>query len=196
MSTPLTNIRVFVQWTEQTVFAGEDIECQITFKNIAPTPNPSRATLHPPSANGLAPGGDRQRKTPVAQSKNGSALSSSSRPAPPSRGHRTTLSLNVPVNTVRSQGASDSWNGVPLKGREGSAHKRSVSIISIGASESGVVGDIAGHGGKGERPRITKSHGRSASLQIVPRRHGVNGGPVSGRLNIQLFSIIANYHYH
>jgi RAB6A-GEF complex partner protein 2 len=100
--------------------------------------------------------------------------------------------LNVLVNTVRSQGASDSWNGLPSKGREGGAHKRSVSIISIGATENGIVGDIAGHGGKGERPRITKSHGRSASLQIVPRRHGVNGGPVSGMFNIQLFSIVAN----
>ncbi|TVY31183.1 Protein sat1 [Lachnellula hyalina] len=184
MSTPLTNIRVFVQWTEQTVFAGEDIECQVTFKNIAPTPTPSRAaTLHPPSVNGPAPGGERQRKSPVSQVKNGSVLSSSSRPAQPSRGHRTTMSLNVPVNTVRSQGASDSWNGAPMKGREGSAHKRSVSIISISASENGVVGDVSGHAGKGERPRLNKSHGRSASLQIVPRRHGVNGGPVSAPLN-------------
>ncbi|TVY81275.1 Protein sat1 [Lachnellula suecica] len=182
MSTPLTNIRVFVQWKEQTVFAGEDIECEITFKNTAttPIPTPSRTTLHPPSANGFAPGGDRQRKTPVAQLKNGSI--SSPRPAPPGRGHRTTLSLNVPVNTVRSHGASDSWSGAPSKGKEG-AHKRSVSIISIGASENGTVGDIAGHGGKAERPRGSKHHGRSASLHIVPRRHGVAGGPPSAPLN-------------
>ncbi|TVY34916.1 Protein sat1 [Lachnellula occidentalis] len=184
MSTPLTNIRVFVQWTEQTVFAGEDIECQVTFKNIAPTPTPSRtATVPPPSANGLAPGVERQRKSPVAQVKNGSVLSSSSRPAQPSRGHRSTVSLNVPVNTVRSRGASDAWNGLPTKGREGGGHKRSVSIISMGASDNGVAGDIAGHGGREERPRLNKGHGRSASLQILPRRHGVNGGPVSAPLN-------------
>lgn len=195
MSTPLTNIRVFVQWTEQTVFAGEDIECQITFKNVAPIPNSSSATvtLQPPSANGLAPAGDRQRKTPAAQVKNGSALSP--RPAPPNRGHRTTLSLNVPVNTVRSQAAPELWNGASSKGKEASAHKRSVSIISIGASENGVVGDIAGHGGKGERPRGSKSHGRSASLQIVPRRNGINGGPTSGIYYLESFRIQANYLY-
>jgi len=179
MSTPLTNIRVFVHWTEQTVFAGEDIECEITFKNIAPTPTPSRSTLHPPSANGFVPGGDRQRKPPAAQVKNGPMQMQSPRPAPPNRGHRTTLSLNVPVNAVRSQSGSD-WNGVPVKGKEGGSHKRSVSIISIGNSESGIVGDIAGHGSKAERPRMPKNHGRSASLQIVPRRQGVAGGPPSG----------------
>lgn len=180
MSTPLTNIRVFVQWTEQTVFAGEDIECEITFRNIAPTPAPSRATLHPPLANGFAPGGDRQRKTTAAHVKNGSA--SSARPVPQS-GHRTTLSLNVPVNTVRSQAAPDSWNVAPSKGKQGHSHKRSVSIISIGASDSGVIGDITGSVGNVERPQRSKGHGRSASLQIVPRRHGVNGGPPSGMFN-------------
>lgn len=179
MSTPLSNIRVFVQWTEQTVFAGEDIECQITFKNVATTPVPSKSSLHPPASNGFATG-DRQRKAPAAQIKGNTTLSP--RSGPTSRGHRTTLSLNVPVGAGRSQPGSSPWNGGPPKAtKEGGTHKRSVSIISIGASES-AADDVASHGSVPERPRrMSRGHGRSASLQIVPRRHGVNGGPTSGK---------------
>jgi hypothetical protein len=181
MSNPLTNIRVFVQWTEQTVFAGEDIECQITFKNVATTPTPSRTTLHPASANGFAPGGERQRKGPSTQSKN--SATSNHKPLPPNRGHRATLSLNAPVGVGRPQPSSRSWTeGPPKVGKDGSSHKRSVSIISIGASE-GAVDDGASHSSliEGSR-RIPRGHGRSASLQIVPRRQGINGGPPSGRI--------------
>jgi len=175
----LTNIRVFVNWTEQTVFAGEDIECQITFKNIATIPPPSKSTLQPPSANGFSPGGDRQRKLPAAQIKRDPTLSP--RPSTQSRGHRTTLSLNVPAGSVRALPTSTSWNGGAARSSKDGGHKRSVSIISIGASE-GVPDDIASNGSLIERPRAaTRGHGRSASLQIVPRRHGVNGGPISGK---------------
>ncbi|EPE30471.1 hypothetical protein GLAREA_03438 [Glarea lozoyensis ATCC 20868] len=182
MSTPLSNIRVFVQWTEQTVFAGEDVECEITFKNIATVPTPSRSTLHPSSAagNGFAPGGERPRKAPSVQAKNGST-SPRPRPLRPERGHKASLSLNVPPSSARSQRTTDSWNGAPLSGvKKGKGgHSRSVSIISIGASESSTIAD-GGNVNSNDRPR-NKGHGRSASLQIVPRRHGVNGGPPSGK---------------
>ena len=186
MSTPLNNIRVYVQWTEQTVFAGEDIECEITFKNVAPTPTPSRTSLHPSAANGFAPGAERQRKAPASQTKSNSTLNTRPGP-PPGRGHRTTLSLNVPVGSVRSQPASGQWSGGPPKAaKEGGTHKRSVSIISIGASEGG-VDDATNQRSFPERPRgISRGHGRSASLQIVPRRHGVNGGPISGKALLHL----------
>jgi hypothetical protein len=179
MSSPLTNIRVFVQWTEQTVFAGEDIECEITFKNIAITPAPSRTTLHPSTANGFATGGDRQRKAPGAQVKS-NALSP--RPSQAARGHRTTLSLTVPVTSVRSsQVGSGSWNGGHSGvGKESGSHKRSVSIISIGASET-IADDVASQNSLPEGPRrFSRGHGRSASLQIVPRKNGIAGGPTSG----------------
>jgi hypothetical protein len=180
MSTQLTNIRVFVQWTEQTVFAGEEIECQITFKNIATTPAPSKTLLHPSATNGFASGGERQRKAPTTQIKANSTPNP--RPSPPNRGHRTTLSLTTPVGPVQPQSAPGSWNGGPPKvSKDGSTHKRSVSIISIGASEGGVE-DLKSHGNLPERPRgLSRGHGRSASLQIVARRHGINGGPTSGK---------------
>src|ERR1700761_9188275 len=33
-----SNIRVFVRWHDQNVFAGEDVKCSITFKNVARPP--------------------------------------------------------------------------------------------------------------------------------------------------------------
>jgi hypothetical protein len=176
MSTPLSNIRVFVQWTDQTVFAGEDIECQITFKNVASNPPPPRTLLHPP-ANGFAPGGDRQRNLPVSQVRNSNGLNT--RPPPSVRGHRPTLSLTAPVGVGRPPSVG-SWAGGHTKAlASGSTHKRSVSIISIGASESAADdGASQGNAGKASQ-RMPGAHRRSASLQILPRRSGMNG-PSSG----------------
>ncbi|PVH83666.1 Rgp1-domain-containing protein [Cadophora sp. DSE1049] len=181
MSAPLTNIRVFVQWTQQTVFAGEDVECQITFKNIANAPTPPRTSLHPSSANGSA-SADRQRKTAVSQIKDNGSLAP--RPSSSSKGHRTTLSLNVPAAPVGPQSASSLFNGASSRAsKDGNSHKRSVSIISIGASEGG-GDDFNSHGSFSERPRGgARGHGRSASLQIVPRRHAINGVPPTAPMN-------------
>jgi RAB6A-GEF complex partner protein 2 len=187
MSPFTSNIRVFVQWSEQTVFAGEDIECQITFKNVAAVPNAPRSSSHPSSLNGFAPGGGRERKstplqTPAAQGKNN--ISQNSRTAPSSRGHRSTLSLNVPVGSERSNPGPEPRNsGHGQVGTEERSHKRSVSIISLGISED--PGDEAitqRNVAEGSR-RPSRGHVRASSLQIVPRRSGTNGaGPLSGRV--------------
>ena len=182
MSNPSSNIRVFVHWTEQTVFAGEDIECAITFKNVATTPTPSRTTLHPATANGFA-SGERQRKGPVAQVKSNTL---SPRPPQTTRGHRTTLSLTAPVTSVRSsQVGSGSWNGGHSRGgKESGSHKRSVSIISIGASDNFVEDAGSQYSQPEGSRRLSRGHGRSASLQIVPRKNGIAGGPTSGNCEL------------
>ncbi|OWO97449.1 hypothetical protein B2J93_5262 [Marssonina coronariae] len=180
MSAALTNIRVFVQWTEQTVFAGEDIECLVTFKNIANAPT-SKTSLHPSSANTSTPA-DRQRKNAISQIRNNASLS----PRAPfsSRGHRTTVSMSVPAPSIAPQPVMPAWwNGAPIKiaqaGRN--AHKRSVSIMSIGASE-GCADDVASHSSFPERPRGgPRGHERSTSLQMISRRRGSNSGPLSGK---------------
>lgn len=174
-----------MQWAEQTVFAGEDIECQITFKNIANTPAHSRASLHPQSANGFTSAvdrPDRQRKIQVPQRKSNSAISS--RGIPTTRGHRTTLSLSTPAAFARPQPNPNSWTtGPPKVTKDGHTHKHSVSIISIGPSDVGAE-DVNSSGSAVERSTgPSRGHGRSASLQIVPRRNGVNGGPTSAPVN-------------
>jgi hypothetical protein len=181
-----SNIRVFVQWSEQTIFAGEDIECQITFKNVAAIPNAPRSSPHPGSLNGFSLSEGRERKstplqTPAAQGKN--TTSQNSRAAQSSRGHRSALSLNVPVGGGRSnQAHGPKTSGDNDVGIEGRSHKRSVSIISLGISED--PGDEAvthRNVTEGSR-RPSRGHARASSLQIVPRRTGTNGaGPLSGR---------------
>jgi hypothetical protein len=181
MSTPLTNIRVFVHWIEQTVFAGEDVECEITFKNVATTPTPARTALHPSAANGFASGGERHRKGPGVQVKSNTL---SPRPPQTTRGHRATLSLTAPVTSAQSsQVGSGSWNGNHSRGgKESGSHKRSVSIISIGASEATADGAATQNSFPNGPRRLSRGHGRSASLQMVPRKNGVVGGPTSGSL--------------
>jgi RAB6A-GEF complex partner protein 2 len=181
-----SSIRVFVQWSDQTVFAGEDIECQITFRNVASVSNPPRSSSHPGSLNGFT-GRERQRKTsplqtPALQAKNSSIPNS--RAATSNRGHRSTLSLNVPVGSGRVTQSSGTRNNRPNEAvLEQRPHRRSVSIISLGISEP--PGDETASlntVGEGSR-RPSKGHVRASSLQIVPRRSGINGaGPMSGRL--------------
>lgn len=183
MSTsPSNSMRVFVRWKEQTVFAGENIECEITFKNIAAVPTPTRASLHP-NLNGFALGGSR--KAPSTQVKSGSPLNPHSAQA--GKGHRSTLSLTVPASSLRSPVTSGSWPSRNIAGasRDGEQHKRSISIISIGASEA-TNDDSASQKGYMDRVRPARGHGRAASLQIVSRGLGINSSSVLGMCPMSL----------
>ena len=177
-STSSTTIRAFVQWREQTVFAGEEVQCKITFKNIAQSPGISSRPIPPtPKLNGFAPGGERQRKTaplqPITHSRNGSWSSPTQNPrsqVPPVRGHRPTLSLNVPV----SLGSARPSTGTSTPDQNGSTtprqHQRSLSIVSLG--------DDGGEHTRGRQSMIMpasgrgpiKQHVRSTSLQVLPYR--------------------------
>ncbi|KAF2281472.1 Rgp1-domain-containing protein [Westerdykella ornata] len=168
-----STIRVFVQWKESTVFAGEDIECTITFKNVAvphgqDSPNASKH-------NSLAPGGERQqRKIPPVQSSTRPSISRNSSfgsgaPPPHLRGHRPALSLATPsiASERRSPGLPNgalhngNGDGAPTNRHN---HQRSLSIISLGAETA----TEASH--DRAPPRRPRGHARSASLQVVPGR--------------------------
>ncbi|KAF2190632.1 Rgp1-domain-containing protein [Zopfia rhizophila CBS 207.26] len=168
-----SNIRVFVKWKESTVFAGEDIECTITFKNIAPANNLDRSPVRSSKQNGFPPGGERQRKLPpVHSSTTRPSISRNSSfgsqiPPPHLRGHRPTLSLNTPSI------AGDRRSPVQLSGglNNGSAasghkHGKSLSIISIGTDPATEVS----HDRSAPSRRPMRGHGRSASLQVIPGR--------------------------
>lgn len=187
MSASVSSIRVSVQWLEQTVFAGEDIECTITFKNIAAVPSTSRATSPSPRLNGLAPASERQRKISPSQTAAASARGKASQIAgsnpPHGRGHRSTLSLNVPPSALARNGTGSPSVSHGRTTSHGGPHKRSVSIISIGASESAADETRSQPGLPGALRRPTRGHARAASLQIVPRRMGGSGGgPTSGEI--------------
>ncbi|KAJ9664914.1 Golgi membrane exchange factor (Ric1p-Rgp1p) subunit [Coniosporium apollinis] len=128
-----TNIRVFIKFKESTVFAGEDIECTVTFKNIAPVPGTEGSPTRGAKPNGFIPGGERQRKT--------APLQPHARPAPsraPSvtsqattqytRGHRPALSLNTPPGFTSGHPLGPPSGGTSGPTASGQKHGRSLSI--------------------------------------------------------------------
>ena len=173
-----SDIRISVRWKEQTVFAGEDIECIITFKNVAnaqPTPAVSRlnrASSRQASVTGKTPQyvrarpqGAPHRRLPKRQTS--------------SKGHRAVASLGAAASPA-PDAASPGWNSNPgLGAMSGHKHQRSVSIVSLASDE--------GTANPSFSPReITarmhgRSHNRAASLQILPRRfEGVSAAPSPG----------------
>jgi hypothetical protein len=163
-----SNIRVFVQWKNATVFAGEDVECTITFKNIALPEGRDRSPAR--KQNGLASGGERQRKLPPVHSSTRPSVSrnssyASQKPAPPLRGHRPALSLNTP-STAGDRRSPVPLNGVVGNNTSGQKHGRSLSIMSIGTD--GATETSRDRGAVPVRP--VRGHARSGSLQIVPGR--------------------------
>ncbi|GAP83768.1 putative intracellular protein transport protein [Rosellinia necatrix] len=177
-----TNIRVFIKWDDQTVFAGEDIKCQITFKNVAASPGQLAPNPRQPQS---SPRADRTRQpspllSPRVASNNGLI------PPPSARSHRSTLSLNVPSTGSGLRNSVQQWpppqSPAPVLPQKPShAHKRSLSIVSIGSSAT--VDDQGYNNGSQARPqRPGRGHGRSASLQIIPRTGTIANGPQSAVL--------------
>jgi RAB6A-GEF complex partner protein 2 len=182
-----SNIRVAVKWANSTVFAGEDIECTITFTNIAAPSSPSRSpTRRPPNGSLRTPRAAPQAAVLAAerQKKLGSTTSQTTagpvRPAPPSRagsmasqslpqqhaqvqlpsrgkGHRPSLSVST-ATPATPRSAVTVGAGVPNSRHR---HGRSLSIISIGTNAT-----TDASRGKSGKPR---GHGRSASMQVMPR---------------------------
>ncbi|PYH90784.1 intracellular protein transport protein [Aspergillus ellipticus CBS 707.79] len=165
------DIQVFVKWKEQTIFAGEDVECIITFKNVAETNvepraggqashqrQPSRATsshseslfsLRSPQKFFFSP---HRRSVPTIPKKSPSHRISSSVSSPLIGSHSF-----PPPSTPRS--------GPPVSGK----HKRSVSILSIDSEGTGEPTPRTSS--QYSRSRPPWGHGRAASLQVLPRRN-------------------------
>jgi hypothetical protein len=168
-----SNIRVFVQWKNATVFAGEDVECTITFKNVALPEGRDRSPAR--KHNGLAPAGDRQRKLPPVQSSTRPSVSRNSSyvsqqqhqppPPPPPRGHRPALSLNTP-SAIGERRSPVPPNGAIGSSTSGQKHGRSLSIMSIGTDAATETSRDRG----AATGRPARGHARSGSLQIVPGR--------------------------
>ncbi|POR37783.1 Protein sat1 [Tolypocladium paradoxum] len=166
-----SNIRVFINWREQTVFAGEHVKCTITFKNVAAESSQQRQQ-QAQQAQQQRPQGDRQR---LAAPLHGRAKATAGLTLPPpansARGHRrSALSTSVPASDSHSPSGSIQWPQPASSGewRPGHAHKRSVSIVSIGSAST--VDDHTQRHENSTRPQPPRrGHNRAVSLQIVPR---------------------------
>ena len=180
MPPPPSNIRAFVHWKEPSIYAGEDIECIITFRNVAAYPGQEQQEEDEPQtpySNGFsrAPSVVASRRSSLAQSSVQASWApsfSSSRQAPNGRGHRPALSLNVLSTSSRNGPPSAGLHSAPMSGRTPTSarpvkgHGRSLSIMSLG-SEAPSEGRHAMPPPTTKRP--TRGHTRSASLQVTSK---------------------------
>ncbi|KAK6439853.1 Golgi membrane exchange factor (Ric1p-Rgp1p) subunit [Oleoguttula sp. CCFEE 5521] len=193
---PISNIRAFVQWKEPSVYAGDEIECIITFRNIASTIKQEDEAHH-----GAKPSGGDAR---AAQSSRRSSLAptnklstqapsiAATRAPPNGRGHRPALSLSVVSAPSKVGLHSAPLRSAPLQTRTPITakaakgyHGRSLSIMSLGSEAPGdrTPPLIASTGRK-----PSKGHMRSASLQVSSKpppltlpASGVNGSTITPR---------------
>ncbi|OQU96166.1 hypothetical protein CLAIMM_02281 [Cladophialophora immunda] len=159
-----SDIHVAVRFHDQSVFAGEQLRCTITFRNVATTSEPPT-----PSFQSLR----RQRRESISQL----AAAQSTKPS-------TVLRLSQNGQNGRSTGheqaADQAGRQVPLGSSytdnpahvQRPAHKqqRSVSIISL--TSPTIAGDLE-HGAPGGWTKPKKpSHSRSSTVQIhhAPQR--------------------------
>lgn len=183
-ATTQSHIRANVHFKQPTVYAGEDLECIIEFRNTARPAGAERAEVlnGAPSKDGtaLATHSRKSSFAPRIVSRSPSTAAST-QGGLRGTGHRPTLSLNVVSGSSRggntvthSQSNSVSHPGIlgPSSARpaNGHSHGRSLSIISLGseAISEGRAPMLAAM--PGTRPG--KAHMRSASLQHPPKLSG------------------------
>ncbi|KAM3556363.1 hypothetical protein MY1884_005094 [Beauveria asiatica] len=188
---PDSHIRVFVHWRDQTVFAGEDIKCTITFKNIARESDNVRANQNQHASPQRRNNSDRQRllsslASPLGgnRSSRGSNTIASPAHASNGRGHRrSALSLSIPSTTPSSRSAAVQWpsgGGSFSESRPGHAHKRSLSIVSIGSAST--MDDHTQRSETSGRPTMpNRRHNRASSLQIMSKGNSAAGPQLTSR---------------
>jgi hypothetical protein len=175
-----SDIQVFVRWKEQTIFAGEDVECIITFKNVA-------ENNYAEPARGVQPPSQRKTSRPLNNGINGDSYFSAKSPHSSffhnprrtlvqtprqktfSRSHRPSASLGA-FATSHSFPPHYTASTLSQEQSPNQRHRRSVSILSI---DSEVGNDRSPVPSQFSRSRPLRGHGRSASLQISPQ--GVAG---------------------
>jgi len=171
-----SNIRANVQWKDSTVFAGEDVECVITFTNIARRDaekgnRSRRGSTQPSRLDSARPRPERQRtatqSTVFTKPMSRVPSTTSLRTAPQTRGHRPNLSLNVVPSPTHSR-APSTGSTLPTSGaRALPNHGRSLSIMSLASDTQSP--NAQRKPSIGATPRSGGGHGRSSSMQFMTR---------------------------
>ncbi|KAK3345049.1 Rgp1-domain-containing protein [Neurospora tetraspora] len=178
-----SNIRVFVRWQDHVVFAGEEVKCTITFKNVArpPGPPPTTPTKNPhPSPRHLGAAAEQRLRqpsplgpghpiqSPATQGGNGRTKGQGHADGlapPPSvrgrgHGHRSTLSLTVPsaAATSRARDSSIPWSPIQNPGSSSSrAGPPSSSSNGHGHKRSVSIVSLGSTKGMDEVPDLNSS---------------------------------------
>lgn len=168
MASP-SKMRAFVQWKQGSVFAGEEIECIISFKNTHD--DGSQQTADEQTTSSRQQPAPRQRSATHSTQQLSTAPSvAGSRTVSHSRGHRPALSLSLvppPTGTharVPSHAASQvsATNTTATTTRHPPTHGRSLSIMSMGSEKATATTSVTTR-------RPARAHGRSASMQVLSR---------------------------
>ena len=144
-----SNIRVYVRFKDEAFFAGEDVECMITFENVLPResshrkPDVPEANGYPKRRTSLASQLPQSPKTPTPRKPSNIAAERMSRQSS-ADGPRSPLNVVDAANKEQSQ---DGGVHIATSNQRPQKHRRSVSIIS----------------GAPQRPR--RKHGRSLTQQ-------------------------------
>ncbi len=168
-----SNIHVFVRFKEPSVFAGEDVECTITFKNVANLQQPSsdpRGGTHSRRASLVEQVASTPRVASSGWNKENPRLAAAklyNDHNNVSRGHKATTSLSIPASSGTPLSSPAIPSGATSFAKPGNKHQRSVSIISLGSvdGENGHQKQIAQ---KAQRTRPDLGHKRASTVQLFP----------------------------
>jgi len=173
-------LRVSVQWKSASIFAGENIECMITFKN-ASRPNGRRSPSPGSRLRGYPPPQERWKGTlPTHQRQHTNGAIGPKPPAASAFGQANLLNqkprstVGSPNGAVKQPPSSEGKSNSPRDNK----HRRSLSIVSIGTDGAEEIPARPLPPGTG---RPNNGHARAASLQVLPRRNGLpSPRPMSG----------------
>lgn len=163
-----SDIRVFVRFKEQCAFAGEDLNCVITFKNVAEAiepPTPGAGTFRPKRnsisqlAAAQAAAATNTRLGLSDRLQNARSPSAGHNDRPQANRHRGSYSLSSPSTPIpRPPSPSDETeNRAPQ-------HQRSVSIIS---GQTPLLSPPVQEQGNGRGMKL--GHRRSSTVQVSGR---------------------------
>ena len=173
-----SDIQVFVRFKEPSVFAGEQLDCTITFKNVASeqydaSPLDAKSGRHSRRVSLAEQLATTPRGNNAGWSKENPRLAAAALQSPRSiisRVHRATASLSIPKSSGTPIGTPSTPYREKTVVRPGPNHQRSVSIISAGSADVGDDYDSQKSARIPERLRSDVSHRRTSTLQVYPER--------------------------
>ncbi|CAO1604550.1 Golgi membrane exchange factor (Ric1p-Rgp1p) subunit [Xanthoria calcicola] len=163
-SNRMSNIRLSIEWDKAAVYAGENVDCVITFKNVAQAPILHRTASQ---TNSLRERWKDNTAAHVRQQKSGHSPSYSSSISLGHK-HRKAVSHDPTWSAIpaspKVQTREEAQNEESTAGRK---HRRSVSIVSIGGEKSSST--IPFHA-TSTSLQPGRGHGRAGSLRALSEK--------------------------
>ena len=158
----MSNIKITVDWAGSAVFAGDDVECVITFQNVAPAPVRAR----PPSSFAHLRASEPRR--PLRRSELSRQRTPTSRNLSLPQGNVGSASVDTLPLAASSSGTVQQPQHTQdtVAKLNAQKHGRSISIISMG-SNTPLSGPKGRSAGRNYSPHDKRPHLRTTSLQGV-----------------------------